>query len=68
MIAPQTVFHGDLSRNKFLAYSCMVVHAPAHFEIISLCSVNTENQEKTFSQLRKTAMAATNRQPQNVVS
>lgn len=63
-------FHGDLSRNKFfgLYLHALVVHAPAQLEIISLRSVNTENQERIFSQLCKTAMATSNRQPQNVVS
>ena len=36
-------------------------------EIISHRSVNTENQERLFSQARKTAGAASNRQPQNIV-
>ena len=60
----------DSWRPKFfgLYLHALVVHAPPQLEIISLRSVNTENQERIFSQLRKTAMAATNRQPQNVVS
>ena len=63
-------FHGDLSRNKFFGsyLHSLVVHAPLQREIISLRSVNTENQERYFNQARRAATNASNRQPQNVIS
>ena len=45
----------------------LVVHGPPQLEIISHRTVNTENQERLFSQARKTAGTTSNRQPQNVV-
>jgi hypothetical protein len=46
----------------------LVAHTPLQLEIVPLHSVNTENQEKIFSQARKTAIATTNRHPQNIIS
>ena len=62
-------FHGDLSRNKFCGsyLHSLVIHAPLQFEIISLHSVNTENQERYFNQARRAATDASNHQPQNVI-
>ena len=63
-------FHGNLSRNKFFGsyLHSLVIHAPLQLEIISLHSVNTENQERYFNQARRAATNASNRQPQNVIS
>lgn len=63
-------FHGDLNRNKFFGsyLHSLVVHAPIQLEIISLRSVNTENQERYFNQARRAATNASNRQAQNVIS
>ena len=44
----------------------LVAHASLQMEIIPLCSVNTENQERVFSQARKTATAKSNRHPENI--
>ena len=62
-------FHKDITRKtSFGIYlHSLVVHGPPQMEIISHHSVNTENQERLFSQARKTAGATSNRQPQNVV-
>ena len=46
----------------------LVAHAPLQLEIVPLRSVNTENQERIFSQAGKTATATTNRHPQNIIS
>ena len=57
------------SKRFFGSYlHALVVHAPIQFELISLRSINTENQERFFGQARKSATAASNRQPQNVIS
>ena len=55
-------FHGDLNRNKFFGsyLHSLVVHAPIQLEIISLRSVNTENQERYFNQARRAATNASN--------
>ena len=65
-----TTFHGDMSRSKFFgAYlHAIVVHAPPQLEIISLFSINTENQERIFGQARKTATATSNCQPHQLIS
>ena len=65
-----TTFHGDLSRSTFFGsyLHSLVVHAPLQFEIISLRSINTENQERIFNQARRIATGATNRHPQNIIS
>ena len=65
-----TTFHGDMSRSKFFGtyLHAIVVHAPSHLEIISLFSVNTENQERIFGQACKTATATSNRQPHTLIS
>ncbi len=44
------------------------MHAPIQFEIVPLSSVNTENQERLFSQARKSALATSNRHPENIIS
>lgn len=52
----------------FCAYlHALVVHAQTQLEIISLSSVNTENQERIFGQTCKTATAKYNRQPQKMI-
>ena len=65
-----TQFHAGMTKDKmFGSYlHAIAVHAPLQLEIVSLSSVNTENQERIFSQARKTAIATSNRHPQNVVS
>ena len=44
----------------------LVVHAPQQLEIIALRSVN-RNHERLFEQARRSATAASNRHPQNVL-
>ena len=65
-----TTFHSGMTRGKlFRSYlHALVVHAPLLLEIISLRSVNTENQERTFEQARRSATVASNRHPNNVLS
>ena len=65
-----TRFHSGMTYNKlFGSYlHALVVHAPQQLEIISLRSVNTENQERLFEQARRSATAASNRHPGNVLS
>ena len=65
-----TTFHKKMSYHTFLGLylHSLVVHAPQQMEIISLRSVNTENQERLFEQARRSASAASNRHPQNVLS
>jgi len=46
----------------------LVVHSPPQYEIVCLRSVNTENQERMFQQMKQTAVRTTNRHPGNVVS
>ena len=46
----------------------LVAHASVQFEIVSLSSVNAENQERLFSQARITALSTSNRHPQNIIS
>lgn len=45
----------------------LVAHAPQQLEIVSLRSANTENQERLFDQAHRSATAASNRHPQNVL-
>ena len=63
-------FHSGMSYNKlFGSYiHALVVHTPQQLEIISLRSVNTENQERIFQQARRSATAASNRHSANVLS
>ena len=65
-----TTFHADMSRKKFFGVylHSITVHAPYQLQIVSLLSVNTENQERIFSQARRSASLTSNRQPQNVLS
>ena len=64
-----TTFHGGMKYTTFFGtyLHALVSHAPHQFEIVSLRSVNTENQERLFEQARRSATAASNRQPQNVL-
>ena len=54
-----TRFHANMTKTKmFGSYlHALVAHAPLQMEIIPLRSVNTENQERIFSQARKTAIS-----------
>ena len=63
-------FYAGMTREKMfgLYLHAIVAHAPLQFEILSLSSVNTESQERIFSQARKTVTATSNRHPQNIVS
>ena len=63
-------FHGEITRKRFFGtyLHALVAHAPPQLEIVSLRTVNTENQERIFGQARKTATATSNRQPQNVIN
>lgn len=65
-----TTFHGSMSYNRlFGSYlHALVVHAPQQLEIISLRSVNAENQERIFEQARRSATLTSNRHPSNVIS
>ena len=65
-----TKVHAGMTQGKmFGSYlHALVAHAPLQYEVISLHSVNTENQERIFSQAKKTATATSNRLPQNIVS
>lgn len=60
----------DLSRSTFFGsyLHSVVAHAPLQLEIISLRSINTENQERIFNQARRIATGATNRHPQYIIS
>ena len=64
-----TRFHGGMKHTTFFGtyLHALVSHAPQQFEIVSLRSVNTENQERLFEQARRSATAASNRHPQNVL-
>ena len=63
-------FHAGMTREKMFGtyLHAIVAHASVQFEIVPLSSVNTESQERIFSQARKTATTTSNRHPQNVVS
>ena len=65
-----STFHNSMTYNKFFGtyLHALVAHAPQQLEIISLRSVNTENQECIFEQARRSATAASNRHPSNVLS
>ena len=45
----------------------LVVHAPRQYEIVSLRSINTENQERMFQQIKQIALKCTNRKPENII-
>ena len=45
----------------------LVAHAPQQLEIVSLRSVNTENKERLCDQACRSATAASDRHPQNVL-
>ena len=61
MACPITSFFGSYLH-------ALVVHAPQQLKIVALRSVNTENQERLFEQARRSATAASNRHPANVLS
>ena len=65
-----TRFHAGMTKTRFFGnyLHSLVAHAPLQLEIVSQRSVNTENQERIFSQARKTATATSNRHPQNIIS
>ena len=54
-----TKVHAGMTKDKMFGnyLHALVAHAPLQYEVISLHSVNTENQERIFSQARKTATA-----------
>ena len=60
-----TNFHKKMSYYTFFGtyIHSLVAHAPQQMEIISLRSVNSENQEQLFEQARRSASAASNRHP-----
>ena len=64
-----TTFHGGLKYTTLFGtyLHALVVHAPEQLEIVSLRSVDTENHERLFEQVRRSATAASNRHPQNVL-
>ncbi len=45
----------------------MAIHAPVQYQIVSLSSVNAENQERLFSQAKWISLRATNRKVENVI-
>ena len=45
----------------------IVVHAPTQFQIMPLSSVNTESEERLFSQAKRISNRATNRKTDNVL-
>ena len=45
----------------------LVVHAPAQYEIMCLCSCNTECEERLFGQAKAIAQSTTNRQPSTII-
>ena len=59
-----------MSHNKFFGsyLHAIVVHAPQQLEMVALRSVNTENKERLFEQARRSATAASNRHPANMLS
>ena len=63
-------FHSGMSYNKLFGtyLYALVAHASQQLEIISLHSVNTENQERIFEQAWRSATAAINRHPSSVLS
>ena len=65
-----TRLHGSMTYKKLfgLYLHALVVHALQQLEIISLRSVNTENQERIFKQARRSATAASNRHPNNILT
>lgn len=65
-----TTLHGSMTYTKLfgLYLHALVVHAPQQLEIISLRSVNTENQERIFEQARRSATASSNRHPNNILT
>ncbi len=50
-----------------LYFHALTAHAPTQYELVSLRSVNTENQERLFGQARQIALKCTNRSPNNVI-
>ena len=65
-----THLHAGMTKEKMFGnyLHALVVHAPPQLEIVAMSSVNAEKQERLFSQARKTAIATSNRHPQNVIS
>jgi hypothetical protein len=65
-----THLHAGMTKTRmFGSYlHALVAHAPLQMEITPLRSVNTENQERIFSQARKTATATSNRHAENIIS
>ena len=64
-----STFQNGMTYKFFGTYLyALVAHAPQQLGIISLRSVNTENQVRIFEQARRSATAASNRHPSNVLS
>ena len=65
-----TCLHAGMTKARmFGSYlHTLVAHAPIQLEIIPLRTVNTENQQRIFSQARKTATATSNRHAENIIS
>lgn len=64
------LFQTPKSREKLfgLYLHSLSKHAPEHYELLCLKSVDTENQERLFSKSRHIAEKASNRSPGNVIS
>ena len=60
----------EISYEKFfgLYLHSLFVHAPRQYEIVSLRSINTENQERMFQQIKQIALKCTNRKPENIIT
>ena len=43
------------------------VHPAPQYEIVCLCSTNSESQERFFAQIKQTRLKATNRRVENVL-
>ena len=50
-----------------LYYHSLLIHGPVQYEIVCLCSVNTEANERMFNSVKVVADQCTNRHPDNVV-
>ena len=51
-----------------LYYHLLLIHGPVQYEIVGLCSINTEANEHMFNSVKVVADQCTNRHPDNVVT
>ena len=63
-----TIEHPAINTKLFGNYlHAITIHAPVQYQIVSLSSVNAENQERLFSQAKRISLRATNRRVENVL-